>query len=128
MILTNYPCRLWDCYSFIPEVRCLDVKTNRQAELRDCFKTTIPIPLSVQRCHIECHSPCQLTEWSAWPPCSGKCIRLRHRTRELIGNTWISCILESIHELYYNSVDRASIKINEKSSHLNNVDHVIYVL
>lgn len=71
----------------ILEIGCVDTKTSRPAELRDCFKTEVQIPLSVQRCHVDCHTPCQVTEWGIWPPCMGKCFGFRHRSRELIGKS-----------------------------------------
>lgn len=36
---------------------------------------------------MDCHTPCQVTEWGNWPLCKGKCFGYRHRSRELIGKT-----------------------------------------
>ncbi|KAK7575682.1 hypothetical protein V9T40_011968 [Parthenolecanium corni] len=73
----------------VREIGCVDTKTSRPAELRDCFKTEVQIPLSVQRCHVDCHTPCQVTEWGNWPLCKGKCFGYRHRSRELIGESYL---------------------------------------
>ncbi|XP_073989358.1 thrombospondin type-1 domain-containing protein 7A-like isoform X3 [Rhodnius prolixus] len=56
-----------------------------RVELRHCLATNEPIPVSVQRCHADCHTPCQLTEWSQWSPCKRPCSGKKVRTRELIG-------------------------------------------
>ncbi|CAH1396828.1 unnamed protein product [Nezara viridula] len=58
---------------------------DTRVELRHCLVTGTPIPPSIQRCHADCHTPCQLTEWSSWSPCKQPCSGVKIRTRELIG-------------------------------------------
>lgn len=68
---------------------CIDLwctkDDNTRVELRHCLVTGTPIPPSIQRCHADCHTPCQLTEWSSWSPCKQPCSGVKIRTRELIG-------------------------------------------
>ncbi|XP_054260593.1 thrombospondin type-1 domain-containing protein 7A-like [Macrosteles quadrilineatus] len=64
---------------------CNEEGTDRKVELRFCLATRAPLPVTVQRCHMDCHVPCQLTEWSSWSLCQQPCSGKRSRTRQLIG-------------------------------------------
>ncbi|KAL1139411.1 hypothetical protein AAG570_006395 [Ranatra chinensis] len=64
---------------------CIREGHDSHVELRFCLAANEPMPVSVQRCHVDCHAPCQLTEWSQWSPCKQPCSGYKARTRELIG-------------------------------------------
>lgn len=64
---------------------CSEEETDKHVELRMCLATRLPLPVTVQRCHVDCHAPCQLTEWSAWTLCNQPCSGARSRIRQLIG-------------------------------------------
>ncbi|XP_024081370.1 thrombospondin type-1 domain-containing protein 7A-like isoform X2 [Cimex lectularius] len=64
---------------------CTMSDTDKRVELRYCLAGEEPIPISVERCHADCHTPCQLTEWSQWTACKQPCSGEKTRKRELIG-------------------------------------------
>ncbi|XP_039285521.1 LOW QUALITY PROTEIN: thrombospondin type-1 domain-containing protein 7A [Nilaparvata lugens] len=64
---------------------CSKENSDTHEELRLCLKNGNPVPMTVQRCHVDCHLPCQLTEWSSWSQCFQPCTAMRIRTRQLIG-------------------------------------------
>ncbi|XP_075225413.1 thrombospondin type-1 domain-containing protein 7A-like [Lycorma delicatula] len=66
---------------------CSKKNMDTHEELRLCLRTGNPVPMTVQRCHVDCHLPCQLTEWSSWSQCAQPCAGLRIRTRQLIGSS-----------------------------------------
>lgn len=69
----------------VSDLWCSEEETDKHIELRMCLATRLPLPVTVQRCHVDCHAPCQLTEWSAWTLCNQPCSGARSRTRQLIG-------------------------------------------
>lgn len=56
-------------------------------ELKHCLQYQNITPSSVERCHVDCQTPCQMTEWSHWSSCPQPCSGLRTRTRDLIGGS-----------------------------------------
>lgn len=56
-------------------------------ELKHCLQYQNITPSSVERCHVDCQTPCQMTEWSHWSSCPQPCSGIRTRTRDLIGGS-----------------------------------------
>lgn len=69
------------------DFRCKDNDSLVYVELKYCLQSLNVTPSSVERCHVDCQTPCQMTEWSHWSSCPQPCSGLRTRTRELIGDS-----------------------------------------
>ncbi|XP_060848777.1 thrombospondin type-1 domain-containing protein 7A-like [Rhopalosiphum padi] len=69
------------------DFRCKDNDSLIYVELKNCLQSLNVTPSSVERCHVDCQTPCQMTEWSHWSSCPQPCSGLRTRTRELIGDS-----------------------------------------
>ncbi|KAF6210950.1 hypothetical protein GE061_014063 [Apolygus lucorum] len=67
---------------------CTKDDSGERVELKNCLVTEEPLPVSVERCHADCHSPCQLIEWTNWSACKQPCQGVKDRTRQLIGLSW----------------------------------------
>lgn len=76
--------KAWEMCSCV-DLWCSEEGSDRRVELRFCLATKSPLPVTVQRCHVDCHVPCQLTEWTSWTLCKQPCPGARSRTRQLIG-------------------------------------------
>ena len=100
--------------------RCTEEETDKHVELRMCLATRLPLPVTVQRCHVDCHAPCQLTEWSAWTLCNQPCSGARSRTRQLIGIHMFCIFNNESFALLLNT-----IKIKKQVSHIH-VSHKFF--
>ncbi|CAH0388371.1 unnamed protein product [Bemisia tabaci] len=69
------------------DIWCSEMNSTEHVELRHCLATKLHVPVSAERCHVDCQSPCQLNEWSHWSSCSQPCTGTRSRTRQLIGSS-----------------------------------------
>lgn len=72
---------------FFSDFWCTKDDSPVHVELKHCLQYQNITPSSVERCHVDCQTPCQMTEWSHWSSCPQPCSGLRTRTRDLIGGS-----------------------------------------